>query len=156
MTSPNTSVTLTRERLCAVAGIERARHRRWSDEGMLRATPPYRELDVIRAAALDELWTRLGPKRARGAWSQVAPQLEMPSGRLEVVFDLNVDAATVTRTASELDRALRRGIPTMVIDVGARIERARGELRSYLGNAAQLKSAASEPRRTLTVRTDAR
>jgi hypothetical protein len=156
MTSTYSSVALTRDRLCVVAGIERARHRRWSGEGILRSRPPYRELDVVRAAVFDELWTRLGPKRARSAWQQVARDLEMPSGRLEVVFDLNVDAATVARTADELDSALRRGVPTMVIDLGARVERARSELRTYLGNTTMPDRGSGEPRDVSAVEADAR
>jgi hypothetical protein len=46
---------LDRSKLCDLAGIDRGKHIRWTTAGLLASKSGFNEIDLIRAAILDEL-----------------------------------------------------------------------------------------------------
>jgi hypothetical protein len=122
---------LDRSRLCDLAGVERGKHIRWTKLELLPNKPMYGEFDLIRAAAFDELSRVLKPALAKTAWHQVEPALGLAKGRLDVVVAVDTKTASLVHTADELDRAMPRNAPVVVVELGARIERARDRLKQY-------------------------
>jgi hypothetical protein len=143
--SDGTTETLPRERLCQLAGVERGRHRRWQTEGLLARKRRYGEIDVIKAAALDELWGTLRPTAGKIVWPQIAGDLGIPGGSLDVVVRVADYEATIARSADELAAALPRGEPVVVVSLHARIEEARVRLRTFRTRAST-SGAVSDPR----------
>jgi hypothetical protein len=129
--SDNENEDLSRERLCQVARVERARHRRWLDDTLLVTKGRYGEIDVIRAAALDHLHFVLRPKAAKAVWQQIRDQLGVPGTRLEVVVEHATQRATVVRNAKELADALPRDESVTVVRLDLRVAEARERLRAF-------------------------
>lgn len=123
--------SIPRERVCQLAGVERGRHRRWQEAGLLGKKDRYGEIDVIKAAALDELWRTLKPSGARMVWSQIVGDLGIPCPDLEVVVRPADYRAQIARSGEELAEVLPRGEPVIVVSLHGRIEQARERLRSF-------------------------
>jgi hypothetical protein len=125
-----------RSRLCELANVERGRHIRWSEAAVLHAKERYTELDVLRAAAYDELRKHLKPKLARAVWRQVGDVIDHPGGRLEVVVCTATMSAHIARSARELDRLLPRNEAAIVVDLHPRMTRVRERFAEYRRTAA--------------------
>jgi hypothetical protein len=131
MTATADDHPLTRARLCELAEVERAKHSRWQERGLLRRRRRYGLLDLLQAAQLDELGRSLGPKASSSVWLQVSGELGVAGRRLEVVTNLATLEAVLARSDTELAAALPRGERVMVVDLSGRSARARERLRIF-------------------------
>jgi hypothetical protein len=122
---------LPRERLCQLAGVERGRHRRWLDEGLLPAKRRYGEIDLVKAAALDELALVLKPRSAKIVWLTIAQDLGIPGPWLEVVVRQADLESRLARSADELIAAMPRNEPVVVVSLHGRIADVRERLRAF-------------------------
>lgn len=146
---------LARESLCQLAEVERAKHRRWLDKGLLRSRTRYGENDVIQAAALAELTLRLKPSLAQAVWNQISESIGVPDETLEVVVALGTREAFLHRAADAAFTELPRNQPMVIVPLGGRIERARERVRTFRGTAppALVPASRSRNRRGGTVAT---
>jgi hypothetical protein len=129
--SDSSTDLLPRERLCLLAGVERGRHRRWLDADLLPEKRLYGEVDLVRAAALDELSKVLKARTARRVWRQVGADLGLPGAYLEVVVRKADSHAVLVRAASELAPAIPRSEELTVVSLHDRIRIARERFTGY-------------------------
>jgi hypothetical protein len=131
MTAEADGTGVPRIRLCELAEVEPRKHRRWLDADLIPEKELYGRLDVIRALSLDELRIRVGPKRMRAVWEQIAQNVAIPSRQLDIIVDLSQDEAWVATTAGELAKRLPRNTRIVVVDVAARAQRALTRFDAY-------------------------
>ena len=128
---PDGSGRLSRERLCEIAGVERGRHRRWQDAGFLERRGSYGELDVIKAAALNELWRVLKPQAATIVWRQIRGELGHPARCLDAVVDMATRGTVLARSAAQLSRSVPRGVNVRVVDLATPVAVARRRIQEF-------------------------
>lgn len=131
MVARSNNKTLTRGRLCALAEIQRTKHRRWIDQDLLPAGPDYGESDLIRAAALDELTRRLSPRVARAAWEQIRDHVDLPLGEIEVVVAPSTLEAHLIRNEPRRWEGLPRNEPIIIVPLHERLRETRRRLDAY-------------------------
>ncbi len=129
--SSNTKFSIDRTRLCELGGLERGKHIRWTKTGVLAGAAPYGELDLIRAVVLDELTEVLKPALARRAWRQIQDDLGLAQGRLDVLAAPQTQSAQLIRNPQQLDQAIPRGQPVILVPLTARIDDARTALSKF-------------------------
>jgi hypothetical protein len=125
---------LPRDRLCELARVERGKHLRWVEDDLLTRKNAYGELDLVRAALLDELNRVLKPRTARAVWLQIRNDLDVPGPQLEVVVARATCRATLIRSDHELGNVLPRGEEVVVVQLHPRADEARTRLRAFLSN----------------------
>jgi hypothetical protein len=130
----NGRVPIDRTRLCQLAQVSRGKHIRWTNEQLLSAKPEYGELDLIRAAILDELTLVAKPSVAKTAWQQIEQNIDVLKPDLQVVIAPTTARAHAIHNSTELDRLLPRNEPVIVIALDKRVERARARLREFRTN----------------------
>lgn len=128
----DTKENFSRARLCLLAQVERGKHKRWLNAGLLREKQRYGLADVLRAALLDELNRALRPQAARSVWLAVRDEIGIPGARLELLVDLATLRADLIRSNDELLARLPRGEQVMVLDLGARAREVNGRVREHL------------------------
>lgn len=128
----DTKENFSRVRLCRLARVERGKHKRWLDAGLLREKQRYGRADVLRAALLDELNRALRPQAARSVWLAVRDEIGIPGARLELLVDLATLRAELIRSDAELLALLPRGEQIMVLDLGARVREVDARVREHL------------------------
>lgn len=124
-------MALSRERICDLAGVERARHRRWQDARLLERRKAYGELDLIKAAALNELWRVLKPQAATIVWRQIRGDLDHPGRCLDAVVDMTTRGTILSRSAVQLNKSVPRGVDVRVIDLASPVAEARVRFAQY-------------------------
>ncbi len=127
---------IDRTRLCHLAQVSRGKHIRWTKEELLTAKREYNELDLIRAATLDELTLIAKPSVARTAWLQIEQNIDVLKPDLQVVIAPTTERAHAIHDGKELDLLLPRNEPVIVIALHERIEQARTRLREFRANTA--------------------
>ena len=145
----NGKIELDRTRLCQLAQVSRGKHIRWTNERLLAAKPEYRELDLIRAAILDELTLVAKPSVARTAWLQIEKALDVMTPNLQVVIATTTKRAHAIHDSAELDRYLPRNEPVIVIALADRVQLARTRLREFRTNTANQQTRPAHARRAL-------
>jgi hypothetical protein len=133
----NGKAPLDRTRLCELAKVPRGKHIRWTKDRLLAAKQEYGELDLIRAAILDELTRLVKPSLAKTAWLQVEKDLNTLTPRLQVMISTTTKRAYVIRDGTQLDRLLPRNEPVIVVELAERVEEARSRLREFRSTTAQ-------------------
>jgi hypothetical protein len=133
----NGRVPLDRTRLCQLAQVSRGKHIRWTNEQLLTAKPEYGELDLIRAAILDELTRIAKPAVARTAWLQIERGLDVMIPDLQVVIAPTTARAHAIHNSSELDQHLPRNETVIVVALADRVEQARTRLREFRASTAE-------------------
>lgn len=133
----NGRVPLDRTRLCQLAQVSRGKHIRWTNERLLTAKPEYGELDLIRAAILDELTRIAKPAATRTAWLQIEKNIDVMTPNLQVVIAPTTARAHAIHDSSELDRLLPRNETVIVVALADRVEQARTRLREFRTNTAE-------------------
>jgi hypothetical protein len=80
--------------------------------------------DAIELAALERLTHHLSPNEVVVAWRQLREQLRetLPGGRLDVVFDRALGAATTVRSHAELRAAVVCGRAVIVVELSPRLQ----------------------------------
>jgi hypothetical protein len=131
-TPSDNTPSVPRARLCQLAEVDRGKHGRWQARGLLAKRARYGFLDVLQAAQLDELSSRLGPKAGAIVWHRIREQLGIPGQRLEVVVELATFAANLVRSDAELAAALPRGQELIVIELSSRSARARERFQQFV------------------------
>lgn len=141
----NEKSPLDRTRLCELAKVPRGKHIRWTKDRLLASKQDYGELDLIRAAILDELTRVVGPSLAKTAWLQVEGDLDVIAPYLQVIMCTTTKRAYLVHDSTELDRLLPRNEPVIVVELGERIEEARSRLREFRTTTAQRQRAQQAP-----------
>lgn len=122
----------------AVARIVRATPshlRQWFQDGPVELSQSgCSELDALKAALWRRLTDMLGPKPARLALSDVLVQLtgRLPTGRLDIVYDIANGKAQVCYTDQDLARAVLDGGLVHVVRMTEELERVRSAFRRHL------------------------
>jgi hypothetical protein len=142
----NGKAPLDRTQLCKLAGVSRGKHIRWTKEGLLSAKQEYGELDLIRAAMLDELTVIVKPSVAKTAWRQIEKDLHVIVPGLQVVVATTTKRAHAIHTEIELDRVLPRNEPVVVVALTERVELVRARLREFRANTAEQQAEPQAPR----------
>jgi len=132
MTDEADGPAVPRSRLCELAEVEPRKHARWVEDGLLPKKALYGRLDLIRAVTLDELREQVGPSSMRAAWDQVKGRVVIPSRQLDIVVDLAQDEAWLASTPAELAKSLPRNTKLVVVDIGARAQRALSRFEAYI------------------------
>jgi hypothetical protein len=118
-----------------LAGVEKSKHRRWTSSrhgaALLAEKAGYGEIDLVRAAALDELVKTLKPATARSVWLQVEPGLDLPGSHLEVVVSRVDQGAALIREPEALSDVLPRGEDVIVVELHGRIAEARQRFAAF-------------------------
>lgn len=127
----NDKSPLDRTRLCELAKVPRGKHIRWTHDHLLAAKQHYGELDLIRAAILDELTSVVKPSLAKTAWLQVEAGLDTIGPYLQVMVCTTTKRAYLVHNSAELDQLLPRNEPVIVVELGERIDKARSRLREF-------------------------
>lgn len=124
--------TISRTRLCELAGIDRTRHTRWTKDGLLVEKDLYGELDLVRASALAQLVRVLKPKLARAVWHQIKDDInQLDFTRLDVIVFPATDKAWLVRTAEGLDEVLPRDRAVFVVSLAGPIAASRRRLHDF-------------------------
>jgi hypothetical protein len=131
---------IDRTRLCQLAQVSRGKHIRWTNEQLLTAKPEYGELDLVRAAILDELTTIAKPTVAKAAWLQIKQNMDVLKPGLQVVIAPDTARAHAIHGSRELDELLPRNEPVIVIALADRVEQARARLREFRAHTGQRSS----------------
>ncbi len=137
------SLSLDRSKLCDLVGIDRGKHIRWTQAGLLEAKTSYDEKDLVRAAALDELTRVAKPLLAQAAWRQIERDLDLTGARLDVILSTDTRRARLVRSAHDLDRLAPRNSPIVIVELAPRIGGVREKLREFLANTSGARSAAA-------------
>ncbi len=127
----NGKVPLDRTRLCQLAKVPRGKHIRWTKDRLLATKQEYGELDLIRAAILDELTRVVKPSLAKTTWLQVEKDLNTLTPHLQVMVCTTTKRAYSIQDSTQLDRLLPRNEPVIVIELAERVEEARSRLREF-------------------------
>jgi hypothetical protein len=127
----NGKAPLDRTRLCQLARVPRGKHIRWTKDRLLAAKQEYGELDLIRAAILDELTRVVRPSLAKAAWLQVERDLDTLTPHLQVIVSTTTKRASIVQDSTQLDRMLPRNEPVIVVELAGRVEEARSRLREF-------------------------
>jgi len=122
---------IDRTRLCKVADVSRGKHIRWTQLKLLSAKDEYGELDLIRAAILDELHVVLKPSVAKTAWLQIAGDIDVLKPRLQILVAPATERAHAIYGSQELDEILPRNEPVIVVALEERIDKVRERLREF-------------------------
>lgn len=125
---------MPRSRLCELAEVEPRKHARWIEADLIpmKKKTGYGRLDLIRAVTLDELRLRVGPASMRAVWDQISGELAIPSRQLDVIVDLAQHEAWLASTPAELAKRLPRNSKVVVVDIGARAQRALARYDAYI------------------------
>jgi hypothetical protein len=127
----NGKASLDRTRLCQLAKVPRGKHIRWTKDRLLASKQEYGELDLIRAAILDELTRVVKPSLAKTAWLQVEKDLDTLAPRLQIMVSTTTKRACIIQDGTRLDRVLPRNEPVIVVELAERVEEARSRLREF-------------------------
>jgi hypothetical protein len=141
----NEKSPLDRTRLCELAKVPRGKHIRWTHDHLLASKLRYGELDLIRAAILDELTRVVKPSLAKTAWLQVEAGLDTIGPYLQVMVCTTTKRAYLVHSSAELDQLLPRNEPVIVVELGERIEEARNRLREFRTTTTQRPSTQPAP-----------
>jgi hypothetical protein len=120
--------TISEERLCEIAGVNRTTRRKWAKRGLLRARKSgYEESDAVELSILNRLSTTLGPFDAAVAWRQIRDEVgnQEGSAKIDLVFDTQYKHALLTTGLARLGPKLRHGRPVRVISLNDAIEEIR-------------------------------
>lgn len=142
---------LDRTRLCELAKVPRGKHIRWTQDQLLASKQRYGELDLIRAAILDELTRVVKPSLAKTAWLQVEAGLDAIGPYLQVLVCTTTKRAHLVHNSTELDQMLPRNEPVIVVELGERIAEARNRLREFRTTTTQGSNAQHAPAVPATV-----
>jgi hypothetical protein len=114
---------------CELAGISRQVRTTWIERSLVLGTTngTCNRASTIDLACFVELVRVLGFDNARLTWPQVAPDVrERPDGRVDVVVDLELKAATLARTLEAIGVECSTGRPMKVVALQDRIEEVGG------------------------------
>jgi hypothetical protein len=142
-------VNLPRARLCDLALVDRGKHRRWQDAGLLERKESYGRLDLIRAVVLQHVWETLGPSLATAAWKQVSGELHFSRTTLDLVVEPATQTAVVVRDAAQLSETLPRDTTIIVVHVSGPVNQAARRLREFLSHRAYAQMPGRPSRITL-------
>ncbi len=117
---PDGSATISEERLCEIAGVNRTTRRKWAKRGLLRARKTgYEESDAVELAVLNRLTALLGPSDGPLAWKQTRPEIakQRSSAQVDLIFDQQYKEALLTTRVGSIGTRLRHGRPVRVINL---------------------------------------
>jgi hypothetical protein len=110
--------SLSEERLCEIAGINRSTRHNWAKRGLLELAQDYREADAVEAAVLARLFSILGTSDAPVAWVQIRSVLPdfWDVGGLDLLFDTQHKEALLASEGGAFERErFRHSRPLRVV-----------------------------------------
>src|SRR5712692_417320 len=116
--------SLSESRTSDLVGVSQQTRGAWVKRGLLEARPSgCTLLDALELAALAALAAQLAPSEVNVGWPQLRAVMgrELPGIRFDVVFDRQLGAIEVARSAEDLRDLVVLGRPVIVTPLGPRL-----------------------------------